>query len=50
MISGMIRFCILLLLWLAPSLVLSHGGVVEEEDLCVIKVNYLRGHSKSTSH
>jgi len=46
MISGMIRFCILLLLWLAPSLVLSHGGVVEEEDLCVIKVNYLRGHFK----
>ena len=46
MIGGMIRFCLLLLLWLAPSLVLSHGGVVEEEDLCVIKVNYLRGHFK----
>jgi len=29
-----------------PGLVLSHGGVVEEEDLCVIKVNYLRGHFK----
>ena len=29
-----------------PSLVFSHGGVVEEEDLCVIKVNYLRGHFK----
>jgi len=25
---------------------LAHGGVVEEEDLCVIKVNYLRGHFK----
>lgn len=24
----------------------GHGGVVEEEDLCVIKVNYLRGHFK----
>lgn len=24
----------------------AHGGVVEEEDLCVIKVNYLRGHFK----
>jgi hypothetical protein len=23
-----------------------HGGVVEEQDLCVIKVNYLRGHFK----
>jgi len=42
----MIRFIILLLLVSMPSLVLSHGGVVEEEDLCVIKVNYLRGHFK----
>jgi hypothetical protein len=42
----MIRCCILLLLWFVPSLVFSHGGVVEEEDLCVIKVNYLRGHFK----
>lgn len=24
----------------------GHGGVVEEEDLCIIKVNYLRGHFK----
>ena len=24
----------------------SHGGVVEEDDLCVIKVNYLRAHFK----
>ena len=24
----------------------AHGGVVEEDDLCVIKVNYLRAHFK----
>jgi hypothetical protein len=24
----------------------AHGGVVEEEDLCVIKINYLKGHFK----
>jgi len=29
-----------------PGLVFSHGGVVEEEDLCIIKVSYLRGHFK----
>ena len=35
--------------WFTPqfaTLVQAHGGVVEEEDLCVIKVNYLRGHFK----
>jgi len=42
----MLRFITLFLLVLVPGLVLSHGGVVEEEDLCVIKVNYLRGHFK----
>ena len=31
---------------LAPLVAQPHGGVVEEEDLCVIKVNYLRGHFK----
>lgn len=36
----------MLLLTLAPVAAFSHGGVVEEEDLCVIKVNYLRGHFK----
>jgi hypothetical protein len=36
----------ILLLCLAPLVAQSHGGVVEEEDLCVIKVNYLRGHFK----
>ncbi len=25
---------------------LAHGGVVEEDDLCIIKVNYLRAHFK----
>ena len=30
----------------APQYAQAHGGVVEEEDLCVIKVNYLRGHFK----
>lgn len=24
----------------------AHGGVVEEEDVCVIKINYLKGHFK----
>ena len=24
----------------------AHGGVVEEDDLCIIKVNYLRAHFK----
>jgi len=42
----MTRLVILFLLVSMPGLVLSHGGVVEEEDLCVIKVNYLRGHFK----
>lgn len=34
---------------LAPLVVapaFAHGGVVEEDDLCVIKVSYLRGHFK----
>ena len=35
-----------LLVLLAPQVGFTHGGVVEEEDLCVIKVNYLRGHFK----
>ncbi len=42
----MFRVRILLLLVLAPGAVFSHGGVVEEDDLCVIKVSYLRGHFK----
>jgi hypothetical protein len=38
--------CSLLLLIQTTQLAHAHGGVVEEEDLCVIKVNYLRGHFK----
>jgi hypothetical protein len=30
----------------APQMASAHGGVVEEDDLCVIKVNYLRAHFK----
>jgi hypothetical protein len=37
---------LLLLAMQAPQYAQAHGGVVEEEDLCVIKVNYLRGHFK----
>lgn len=29
-----------------PLVANAHGGVVEEDDLCVIKVNYLRAHFK----
>lgn len=37
---------ILAILLLANQLAYGHGGVVEEEDLCVIKINYLKGHFK----
>jgi hypothetical protein len=37
---------LLFLLLASPSAVLAHGGVVEEDDVCVIKVNYLRAHFK----
>jgi len=36
----------LFLLLTSQSLVFAHGGVVEEDDICVIKVNYLRAHFK----
>ncbi len=36
----------LLLALLVGAEARAHGGVVEEEDLCIIKVNYLRGHFK----
>lgn len=29
-----------------PQAAVAHGGVVEEDDVCVIKVNYLRAHFK----
>jgi len=41
-----LRLIVCLLLLLIPPLAQSHGGVVEEGDLCVIKINYLRGHFK----
>ena len=37
-------FCFCQLLYLDNAR--AHGGVVEEDDLCVIKVNYLRAHFK----
>ena len=41
-------FClfIFLVILCGAKPVLAHGGVVEEDDLCVIKVNYLRAHFK----
>ena len=46
--SLMIRSGLALLILLAaiPQVVFAHGGVVEEDDVCVIKVNYLRAHFK----
>ena len=42
-----IRFLVVLSLSvLLPQVVAAHGGVVEEDDLCVIKVSYLRAHFK----
>ena len=38
--------CIMLLACLLPATLMAHGGVVEEDDLCIIKVNYLRAHFK----
>ena len=37
---------LLFLLLAVYSNTLAHGGVVEEDDICVIKVNYLRAHFK----
>lgn len=37
-------FCVLTILWSAA--VSAHGGVVQEQDLCIIKVNYLSAHFK----
>jgi hypothetical protein len=41
----MCRFGWLLFLVLSP-VAFGHGGVVEEDDLCVIKIGYLRAHFK----
>ena len=37
---------ILATLLMTDSSARAHGGVVEEDDLCVIKVNFLRAHFK----
>lgn len=44
----MIRSALALLFLCAalPQVGFAHGGVVEEDDICVIKVNYLRAHFK----
>lgn len=41
-------YCFLIwsVVFLSVGQALAHGGVVEEDDLCVIKVNYLRAHFK----
>lgn len=39
-------FAILTLFVLAPQIVVAHGGVVQEDDICVIKVSFLRAHFK----
>jgi hypothetical protein len=37
---------VLAVLALASQDIFAHGGVVEEDDLCVIKINYFKGHFK----
>jgi hypothetical protein len=44
--SALLTILGLIGLGFVPHAAHAHGGVVEEEDLCVIKVNYLRGHFK----
>lgn len=34
------------LLWVAPGTARAHGGVVLEDDLCLIKIGYLEAHFK----
>ncbi|MGI9235826.1 MAG: FixH family protein [Woeseiaceae bacterium] len=42
-----VRFLAVLTLSVSlPQIVVAHGGVVEEDDICVIKVNFLRAHFK----
>ena len=43
-VSYLLVFCFLVAL--PAQNATAHGGVVEEDDLCVIKVNYLRAHFK----
>jgi len=44
-VHRIVIFCCCLWL-LLPADISAHGGVVEEDDLCVIKVSYLRAHFK----
>jgi hypothetical protein len=44
--AGMIRAFAVAVLALVPALALPHGGVVEEDDLCVINIGYLKAHFK----
>lgn len=46
MIRPAFTLAMLLVLGLVPQNTGAHGGVVEEDDICVIKVNYLRAHFK----
>jgi len=46
MIRRLPAFCLLLILLVTGQNAAAHGGVVEEDDLCVIKVNYLSAHFK----
>lgn len=42
----MLRLFALLLVVLLPTVASAHGGVVEEDDLCVIYIGYLKAHFK----
>jgi len=46
MIGRLITLALAMFLVFAPQQAGAHGGVVEEDDICVIKVNYLRAHFK----
>ncbi len=47
-VPSIVRNCLLLCFFVAvlPQNAAAHGGVVAEDDLCVIKINYLRAHFK----
>lgn len=44
MVAGLLLGC--LASTILPGAAVAHGGVVQEDDLCVIKVDYLRAHFK----
>lgn len=46
MIRSAFTLALLLIFGFVPEIAGAHGGVVEEDDVCVIKVNYLRAHFK----